>query len=69
MFIFFVLDIKNYLSEAKERKLKEKIDLQKNIPLSKLVKRIGLEKINSEYGKKYNFLIVEDKNKQNNYTI
>ncbi|MCE8158959.1 MAG: type II CRISPR RNA-guided endonuclease Cas9 [Candidatus Moeniiplasma glomeromycotorum] len=47
----------------------EKIDLPKNISLSKLVEKVGLEKLNSEYGEKYNFLVVKDKQKENNYTI
>jgi len=50
-------------------KKNEKIDLPKNILLSKLVEKIGLEKINSEYGEKYNFLIVRDKQKENIYSI
>jgi len=47
---------------------KEKVDLSENISLSKLVEQVGLEKLNSEYGGKYNFLIVRDKFKENNYT-
>jgi hypothetical protein len=39
----------------------EKLDLPKNISLSKLVAKIGLEKLNSEHGEKYNFLVVKDK--------
>ncbi|CAI2192116.1 18375_t:CDS:2, partial [Funneliformis geosporum] len=50
-------------------KKNEKIDLPKNISLSKLVEKIGLEKLNFEYGEKYNFLIVRDKKKKDNYTI
>ncbi|CAG8838394.1 4507_t:CDS:2, partial [Racocetra persica] len=51
------------------KKLKEngEIDLVENISLSELVKTIGLEKLNSEYGEKYNFVIV--KKGENNYTI
>jgi len=33
------------------------------------VEKIGLEKLNSEYGEKYNFLVVKDKQKENSYTI
>ncbi|MCE8163310.1 MAG: type II CRISPR RNA-guided endonuclease Cas9 [Candidatus Moeniiplasma glomeromycotorum] len=47
----------------------EKIDLLKNTSLSKLVGKISLERLNSEYGEKYKFLIVRDKQKKNNYTI
>lgn len=46
---------------------KEKLDLPKNISLSKLVEKIELEKLNSEYGKKYNFIVV--KKGENNYTV
>ncbi|CAG8783192.1 35906_t:CDS:1, partial [Racocetra persica] len=46
---------------------KEKLDLPKKISLSSLAKKIGLEKLNSEYGEKYNFMIV--KKGENNYTI
>ncbi|CAI2165529.1 2669_t:CDS:2 [Funneliformis geosporum] len=46
-----------------------KMDLPKKNSLSKLVEKIGLEKLNSEYGEKYFFLIVEDKRKKKNYTI
>ncbi|RIA89949.1 hypothetical protein C1645_824013 [Glomus cerebriforme] len=47
----------------------EKLELSKNISLSKLVEKIGLEELNLEYGEKYNFLVVRDKKKKNNYTI
>ncbi|CAG8622768.1 12714_t:CDS:10 [Cetraspora pellucida] len=46
---------------------KEKLDLPKKIGLSNLVKKIGLGKLNSEYGEKYNFVIV--KKGEDNYTI
>ncbi|MCE8162801.1 MAG: type II CRISPR RNA-guided endonuclease Cas9 [Candidatus Moeniiplasma glomeromycotorum] len=46
---------------------KEKLDLSKNISLSELITKIGLEKLNSEYGEKYNFLVVKDK--ENNCSV
>jgi CRISPR-associated endonuclease Csn1 len=45
----------------------EKLALPRNISLSKLVAKIGLEKLNSEYGKEYNFMVT--KKEENNYTI
>jgi CRISPR-associated endonuclease Csn1 len=41
-------------------------NLQKRISLSDIVEKIGMEKLNSEYGEKYNFLVVGDKK---NYTV
>lgn len=53
------------LSTIREKLSKEgNIDLPRKISLSRLVEKVGLEKLNSEYGEKYNFLIVEDREKE-----
>lgn len=53
------------LSAVYEKLSKEaNIDLPRKISLSKLVEKVGLEKLNFEYGEKYNFLIVEGRKKK-----